>query len=80
MAVRLAVLTLIKGKSNSSIHLQIDCGGTRNRQLLDISKSIWQYLFEKYITVITEYLPSSLNIKAVGESQSEGSKNQYFKK
>ena len=68
MAVRHAILTSAKTKSNTSIYLQMDNktapsyvwkireggwgkwgggGGTHNKYLLDISKSIWPYLFPK---------------------------------
>ena len=87
MATRLEILTFIKGKSDFSIHLEIDnktalsyllkTGGTRNRQLLDISKSIWQYPFEKQIAIIAEYLPSSLNLKADWESRHAVDKSEW---
>ena len=66
MAVRNAILTSAKTKSNTSIYLQMDNKtapsyvwkireggwgkggrGTHNKYLLDISKSIWPYLFPK---------------------------------
>ena len=37
--------------------------GTRNPQLLKISKSIWNYLLSHQITTIEEYLPSRLNVR-----------------
>ena len=39
-------------------------GDTLNKHLLDISKTSWQYLLSKQITVTVEYLPSKLDAKA----------------
>ena len=78
-AVKLAILTFTKGKSVTSIHLQIDnmttlcylvkMGGTRSPELLQVAKEIWDYLLANGITVTAEYLPSSLNIQADWQSR-----------
>ena len=54
IAVKLAILTFTRGKSVTTIHLQIDnmialsylakMGGTCSQELLQIAKEIWDYL------------------------------------
>ena len=86
MAVRHAILTSAKTKSNTSIYLQMDNktapsyvwkireggwgkwgggGGTHNNYLLDISKSIWPYLFPKADHDYCQISSSTLNIKEI---------------
>ena len=77
--MKLAILTFIKGKSVTAIHLQIDnmtalsylvkMGGTRSPELLQVAKEIWDYLLANGIAVTAEYLPSSLNIQADWQSR-----------
>ena len=43
--------------------------GTRNPQLLKISKSIWNYLLSHQITITAVYFPSILNVRADWESR-----------
>ena len=72
--MKLAILTFIKCKSVTAIHLQIDnmtalpylvkLGGNRSPELLQIAKEIWDYLLANGLAVTAEYLPSSLNIQA----------------
>ena len=57
--------------SNSLADQQQNCtfisfenGGTHNRELLHISKSIWSYLLSKQIAMSAEYLPRALNVHA----------------
>ena len=79
IAVKLAILTITKGKSVTAIHLQIDnmtalsylvkMGGTRSPELLQVAKEIWDYLLANGIAVTAEYLPSSLNIQADWQSR-----------
>ena len=83
IAAKFAILTFTEGQSNIAIHLQIDNkialsyllkmggggGGTHNRELLHISKSIWSYLLRKQIAMSAEYLPSALNVHADWESR-----------
>ena len=44
-------------------------GGTRNQELIQISKEIWDFLLSRQITSTAEYLPSSLNVIADWESR-----------
>ena len=50
---------------------------TSSKHLLNISKSLWQYLFQKHITVTAKYLPNSLNIKANWESRHAVDKSEW---
>ena len=52
-------LTLAKEQSDIPIHLQI-----HNRELLHISKSVWNYLLGKQIALSVEYLLGALNVHA----------------
>ena len=52
-------------------------GDTLNKHLLDISKTSWQYLLSKQITVTVEYLPSKLNGKADWESWNVEAKAEW---
>ena len=79
IAAEFEILTFTKGKSNIATQLQIDnktalsyllkMGGTHNKELLHISKSIWSYLLSKQIAMSAEYLPSALNVHADWESR-----------
>ena len=82
LAVKLALLTYLKDQTRKIIHLQIDNmtalsylvkmgggGGTRNQELIQISKEIWDFLLSRQITITAEYLPSSLNVIADWESR-----------
>ena len=62
-----------------NVHLMIDNktalayivkkGGTKNKTLIEISKSLWAYLLSKEITLTAEYLPSKLNSGADYQSR-----------
>lgn len=72
--------------SNSSVEKSKHSSSDFTRLTFDISKSVWQHLFQKQITIPAEYLPSSLKIKTYWESQHvvdksewKNSKSQYFK-
>ena len=79
LELKFAILTFTKNLSHLTIHVQVDnkvalayllnVGGTRNPQLLKISKSIWNYLLSHQITITAEYLPSRLNVRADWESR-----------
>ena len=70
--MKLAILTFTRGKLVTTLHLQIDnmaalpylvkMGGTRNQELLKVTREIYDYLLANRIAVTVEYLPSSLNI------------------
>ena len=62
IASKLDNLTLAKEQSDIPIHLQI-----QNRELLHISKSVWNYLLSKQIALSVEYLLGALNVHAYTE-------------
>ena len=55
-----------------AIHFQIDnitalsylvkMRETKNKYLIELAKEIWKYLLHRGITIIAEYLPSSMNL------------------
>ena len=50
--------------------MKMDGGrGTRNQELVIISKEIWDYFLLHKITINAEYLPGVLNLKADRESR-----------
>ena len=79
LAAELGLKTFTKLKEVSSIHLRMDnttalsylakMGGTKNIEMINISKRIWSYLISKKITLTLEYIPSELNIIADWESR-----------
>ena len=52
-------------------------GGTHNRELLHISKSIWSYLLSKQIVMSAEYLLSALNVHADWESRNAKNNSEW---
>ena len=72
ITVKLATLTLTKGKLVTAIHLKIDnmtalsnlvkMGGTHSQELLQVAKEIWDCLLANRIAVTEQCLPSSLKI------------------
>lgn len=42
----------------------VKMGGTRNIEMIALAKQIWLFLIRQGITLIAEYLPGSLNVKA----------------
>ena len=56
------------GQQNS-INLFNQDGGTKNKALTEISKSLWDYLLSRETTLTAEYLPSKLNIEADYQSR-----------
>jgi len=47
----------------------VKMGGTQNKDMIKLSKEIWDYLISQGITITLEYLPSHLNIEADWESR-----------
>ena len=47
----------------------VKMGGTDNKDLLGLSKQIWDCLQTKKITITAEYLPGHLNMRADWESR-----------
>ena len=79
LTVKLALLSFIKNKKVRAIHFQIDnttawrnltkMGGVNSLEMIKLSKEIRDHLLSRGITIITEYLPSKLNIIADRESR-----------
>ena len=73
-AIHLALLTFSKMFQMKYVHFQIDnmtalsylmkMGGTVNREMIPLSKEIWNFAISKEITITAEYLPGKLNIRA----------------
>ena len=51
-------------RQQGSFELPGTDGGTHNKNLLSLSKQIWDYLQSKKITISAEYLPGHLNVTA----------------
>ena len=78
LVLKFAILTFTKNLSHWTIHVQVEdkvawayllrMGGTRSPQVIKISKSIWNYLLSRQITIAAEYLPRRLNVRAGWES------------
>ena len=74
LAIRFAILTFVKMWKMLAIHIQVDnttalsyllkMGGTKNPDLMQISKEIWEFLFGQGITITAKHLPGNLNCKA----------------
>ena len=47
----------------------VKIGGTHNKDFLDLSKQILDYLQSKNITITVEYLPGHMNVTADWESR-----------
>jgi hypothetical protein len=80
MAAELAIKSFAKVKpAASTYHIWIDnqtalsylvkMGGTKSKQLTEISKRIWAFLLEKEITLTAGWIPSALNWRADQESR-----------
>ena len=55
----------------------VKMGGTHNKDLLGLSKQIWDYLQSKKITITAEYLPGHLNVTADWESRNFQDKSDW---
>ena len=71
----------------SAIHIQVDkmtalsyllkMGGTKNPELIQISKEIWKFLLGQGITITAEQLPRNLNYKADLESRHQKDSSEW---
>ena len=52
-------------------------GGTKNPDLMQISKEIWAFLLGQGITIIAEHLPGNLNCKADRESRHQTDSSEW---
>ena len=48
----------------NSLALSCEDGETENKYLIELAKEIWKYLLHHGITIIAEYLQSSMNVEA----------------
>ena len=64
-------------KQQNCTFISFENGGTHNRELLHISKSIWSYLLSKQIAMSAEYLPRALNVHADWESRNVNENSEW---
>ena len=64
-------------KQQNCTFISFENGGTHNRELLHISKSIWSYLLSKQIAMPAEYLPCALNVHADWESRNANDNSEW---
>ena len=73
LAIKLALFSFTNVKRVKAIHVQIDKAalsyllkmeGTKNEQMIKVSKEIWHYLLNHNMSITAEYLPSVLNTVA----------------
>ena len=79
LAIKLALFSFTRGKRVKAIHFQIDnkaalsyllkMGGTKNENMIRLSKEIWHYLLNHNMAITAEYLPSVLNTVADRKSR-----------
>ena len=79
IAAELGLKTFTKGMFGISVHLKMDnttalsnvvkMGGTKNLDMIHISKRLWTYLLDNKIELTVEYIPSKLNVEADWESR-----------
>ena len=73
LAIKLALLTFSKKFNLKSVHFQVDdmialsylmkIEGTQNKEMIFISKEIWEFTMSKEIMLTAEYLPGRLNVR-----------------
>ena len=79
-AAKLAIMSFTLNERDAiSVHIRLDnmtalsyvmkMRGTKNQELTEISKEIWQYILKRKITITVEYLPGSMNVEAERESR-----------
>ena len=88
LAAELAILTFTKHLKPSSIHIKMDnttalsyltkIGGTKNLEMIKISKRIWGYLLDHGITITAEWIPSHLNVIADRESRNVQDSSEWM--
>ena len=52
-------------------------GGTKNPELMQISKEIWEFLLGHWITITAEHLPGNLNCIADWESPQQKDSSEW---
>ena len=48
----------------SALSYLMKMGGTQNKEMIAISKEIWEFALSKWIMITTEYMPGRLNVRA----------------
>ena len=81
LAMKFGILTFAKMWKMSAMNIQVDSmttltyllkmGGTKNPELMQISKEIWGFLLEQGITITAEHLPGNFNCKEDLESRQQ---------
>ena len=87
LVIKFAILTFAKMWKLSAIHIQVDnmtaltyllkMGGTKNPELMQISKEVWGFLLGQGITITAEHLPGNLNCKADWESRHQKDSSEW---
>ena len=88
LAIKLALFSFTRGKRVKAIHFQIDnkaalsyllkMGGTKNENMIRLSKEIWHYLLNHNMAITAEYLPSVLNTVADRESRKKPDSSEWL--
>ena len=61
----------------SSLVLPCEDGETKNKYLIELAKEIWKYLLHHGITIVAEYLPSSMNMEADWQSRNSKDHSEW---
>ena len=79
IAAEFAIRTFTRNRIPRAIHMKIDnttalsylvkMGGTKNLQMIEITKRIWKFLLQHKITLTAEWIPTDLNEAADWESR-----------
>ena len=87
LAIKFAILTFVKMWEISAIHIQVEnmtvlsyllkMEGTKNPELMQILKEIWEFLRGLGITITAEHLPGNLNCKADWESRHQENSSEW---
>ena len=87
LALKLALETFLKAQEIKSLYIQMDnimaltyflkMGGTKNLQMVCLSKQIWKLLLRKKVTVTADHLPSALKKHADIESRRKTDSSEW---
>ena len=87
LPIKFALLTFSKMINFKSVHIQADnqtaliyflkMRGTKDQELLRVSKEIWDYLFKHQIMITVGYLPGCLNCQADCESRNQKDSTEW---
>ena len=65
------------GRQHDSFDLFAEKGGTKNPELMQISKEIWEFILGQGTTITAEHLPGNLNCKAGWESRHQKDSSEW---